>query len=115
MDVPEALSALPCPGHSQGTGDLWKQELFEPIPGVSTSCANLVLTLPLAWSSDWDCWCWGASWESGGELVWGWVGLQQSSGSAASPFLQSCWKSQAGQGWGFTAEGFFIFLFPFYQ
>lgn len=38
------------PGHRQGTGDLWQQELLEPMPGVSTSWANLAHPLPLAWS-----------------------------------------------------------------
>lgn len=105
---------FPQPGHSQGTGDVWNQELLEPIPGVSTSCANLVLTLPLGWSSGFR----SGFLALGGELGKWWRGglgmgrAPAGSGFTASPFLQCCWKSQAEQGWRFTAEGFAILPFP---
>lgn len=54
----------------------------------------------------------------GGELGKWWRGglgmgrAPAGSGFTASPFLQCCWKSQAEQGWRFTAEGFAILPFP---
>lgn len=66
------------PRHSQGTGDLWKQELLEHIPGVSTFCANLVLTLALAWSCGFQTRIAGAGGQAG-EVVGSWFGDGQGS------------------------------------
>lgn len=69
---------FPQPGHSQGTGDVWNQELLEPIPGVSTSCANLVLTLSLGWSSGFQTGIPGAGGRAG-KVVARWFGDGQGS------------------------------------